>query len=544
MSTADKRLLAAMFSLQEPLGPIATPPALHERKHRKAFVEFFDAENFLCAAGKSVHPNIVLGRRGSGKTAYLYHLNFSNGFSFSSYIDTAAAFGEVSRKIAREIQDSAVGGDFVVETTAKAWKALLYTILLKAFWTEFHDRRGLKSTPEMAVITSFLEAQGLKRMRSIRSLLTHLRSAFEALNDVNLDFVQDFLDDYWWQDAGFGEAWEAATDLMITHEIRGALLLDSLEQFPIQEPHMADALAGLLHLIGQLHIDYGVPVEITLCFQAELHREFAKLSRNPEKDLQRVLTMHWDPGELLQICGHRLSVFLAAHRHRGYADIETLAENPTRAEVNAFWRQILPETLTNRFDCDEPSTAYILRHTQLLPRHMIAIFNHILPMALARPDPSLPIAAEDVLTGVRLGEESICQGILSGFENKYPQAQDVIDAVLPGLNNLSSFADLQRANNRLGKGIMSTDDMVDMLVRMGILGVFEQSTEIYDICRFDYTFNGMMPFSQFDRFGLHPAFAGQFGAQSDRSNDGSAKRPIYPKETFDEPRSGVSIYRV
>lgn len=539
----DKRLIENMFTMQEPLGPIATPPQMQERRYRGAFGSVFDAENFLCSAGQDLHPNIVLGRRGAGKTAYLYYLNFENGFSFSMYLDTASVFREVAKKIATSASGA---GDAMaeVENTAKAWRALIFTMMLKGFWTEYHKRRGLKDTPEMRVIERFLEKNGLTRIRSIKRLLDVMRRGFEEIGDVNLDFVQDYLDDIWWADAGFGEAWEAAMELMKQNGMKGALLVDSLEQFHINDPYMANALSGLLHLIGQLRLSYDEPVEITVCFQAELHAEFSRLSKNPEKDLQRVLSMHWDPIELLQICGHRMSLFLQHNGEKLPGAPRPLPDRPSREEVNAFWRQFFGERISNRFGLSEPTLPYILRHTQLLPRHLIAILNKIMSSAFAAPEQVLPVQSADVLRGVRLGEESICLGIISGFEMKYPQARDVIDAVLPYAVNLMSYAQLQKINNRYGKGMMDTDELVEMLVRMGILGTFERSTEIYDICRFDYTFNGSMPYSQDDKFGLHPAFAGQFGPQADGSGDGSAKRPIYPKETFDEPRTGVSALRV
>lgn len=535
-------LLSRMISSQEPLGPIATPETLQKSNNRHTFDRVFDAENFLCNASKTTHPNIILGRRGAGKTAYLYFLKFDGGFSFATSIDSAQVFREVSMEISQRVSERASGSEIIVETTAKLWRTLLLTTMLKSFWTQLHNRPPLHSSNEMNTIEAFLETSGLKQKRSVRRILSHMIGMFENLSDKNLEFVEEFLSEYWWEEAGFGDAWNAAINLMHKHGIRGALLIDSLEQFPMHEKPMADALGGLLHFIGQLELEY-LPVDITLCFQAELYREFSGLSRNPEKDLQRVLTMHWEPMELLQICGHRFSLFLNSNAQLFPIPVETLPDRPSRDEVLEFWRQFLPEKITNRYGNEESSLAYILRHTQLLPRHMISLLNQMVRLALAARDVRLPFVGEDVLRGVRLGEENICLGVLSGFEMKYPQARSVIEKVLPNIANLSTYAELQRTNNRYGKGQMATDGMVEMLIRMGILGTLEKQTEYYDICRFDYTFNGTMPYSTNEQFGLHPAFAGQFGAAIDTSKGRGFKKPIYPKETFDE-RLGVGLMKL
>lgn len=531
-----------MISAQEPLGPIATPDILQNADNRRTFDRVFDAENFLCAASKVTHPNIILGRRGAGKTAYLYYLKFDGGFSFATSIDSAQVFREVSMEIAKRVRERSSGSETIVETTAKLWRTLLLTTLLKTFWTQLHNRSVLRNTHEMKTVEAFLVRSGLKQKRSVRRILSQMIAMFESLGDMNLDFIEEFLNEYWWEDAGFGEAWTAATALMHAHGLRGALLIDSLEQFPVHEKPMADALGGLLHFIGQLELEY-LPVEVTMCFQAELHREFAGLSRNPEKDLQRVLSMHWEPMELLQICGHRFSVFVQANPRVFPRSVDLLPDRPGRDDVVAFWGQFLPQVIENRFGDEESSIAYILRHTQLLPRHVISILNQVVRLALAAREVTLPFDGEDVLRGVRLGEENICLGVLSGFEMKYPQAREVMEAILPNIANLSSYGDLQRANNHHGKGQMDTAEVVEMLVRMGVLGTLERSTDYYDICRYDYTFNGAMPYSETERFGLHPAFAGQFGATRDTSDGAGFKKPIYPKETFDQ-RAGVGLLKL
>lgn len=536
-------LLNRMISREEPLGPIATPHILQKSDNKRTFASVFDAENFLCLASKESHPSIVLGRRGAGKTAYLYYLQFEGGFSFASAIESAQAFQEIAGEIGRQSEKTKGSNTAMAETTAKIWRTLLFTAILKKFWSEFHLKSGIGSTPEMENIETFLEKSGIKKKRSVKRIFGHLVSTFESLTDKSLEFVEDFLDDYWWHEVGFEAAWEDALVLMEEYELRGAILIDSLEQYPIHEKPMADAMAGLLHFIGKLDQEY-IPIEITMCFQAELHSEFSELSSNPEKDLAKVLSMHWDPIELLQICGHRFSIFINKERQLQERQLLTLSERPSRDEILEFWNQFLPEKLSNRFGDTESSIAYILRHTQLLPRHMISIFNQIVRLALSARDISLPFDEDDIIRGVRIGEENICLGAISGFQQKYPMAREVLSRIAPNIPNLISFSDLQRANNHYGKGIMESDELLQMFVRMGVLGKLNRQTEFYDICDYDYTFNGSMPYSVEDQFGLHPAFAGQYGAAHDASHGGGAKKPVYPREPMDEERKGVGFFNV
>jgi hypothetical protein len=367
--------------------------------------------------------------------------------------------------------------------------------------------------------------------------------AEEALGK-DFDFIEDFLDNYFEFDIGFNDAWENFCEVMNDNEIRSIVLIDSLEQFPVARLDMKEALGGLLHFVGEFDLEYA-PVHVTVCLPAELHEEFANISDNFEKDFRKVLSLHWNPAELFQMCGHRFSIYIKNNRNGNTRKIELLDRNPSRDDVWEFWYQFLPQEMSNRYGTPEDPIAYISRHTQLLPRHFLNILNKIAMLSIAGRSEDWVFTEDDIIKGVRLGESVICDGVISGFKQKYVTARDVFKLIFPKLDNVFVYPDLQRVNRDYGKGIVSNNgELLEMLVRMGVVGKLIEQTEHYDRCRFDYTYNGTMPYSADDKFGVHPAFSGQFRGNSLHAARGYNPRPVYPIEIFSGERIGTGSLQI
>lgn len=63
-------------------------------------------------------------------------------------------------------------------------------------------------------------------------------------------------------------------------------------------------MAGLLNCIGEIGREYSC-VDAVICVPSELYEYFVMISRNPEKDFEKSIILHWRAGELIRLCAHR-----------------------------------------------------------------------------------------------------------------------------------------------------------------------------------------------------------------------------------------------
>lgn len=120
-------------------------------------------------------------------------------------------------------------------------------------------------------------------------------------------------------------------------------------------------------------------------------------------------------------------------------------------------------------------------------------------LSLKRDPTQISLSNEDIIEGVRLGEGLICAGVIDGFKQKYPIARDLISLLIPNLPNVFDFRTFELINREFGYQIeRDSFEVLEMFVRMGAVGRFVEETGAYMRARFDYTYNGQLPFSQAD----------------------------------------------
>ncbi len=536
------RLFENMFKIEQPLGPATTPTSLQKFQRRSDFIDFYDDNNFLSKEVLTQHPSAILGRRGSGKTAVLYHIRFRGGYTIVAKIDSSEMFTEISNDIEKRLGGAGSAETSLVENSARAWRAVLQSTVICSVYHEFRNDSRFHESAEIEEIREFLRKNGLLNLKLYHAVWRALTRLFEKFakvkteSDEEYTFLSDFLDNYLRQDGLLDNAWEDTLRLLHTAQARALLLIDSLEQFPVHRYDMRAALSGLLHYVGELDRE-GLPVKVCVCFPAELHKELIEISDNPEKDFESVVTLHWDTVELFQMCGRRLDLFKAAENSPVEKRSISMPSSPSRSDVWEYWHQFLPKTVKSRVGVNEDTISYSTRHTQLLPRHLLNILNKAIMLSLKRDPTRISLSNEDIIEGVRLGEGLICAGVIDGFKQKYPVASDLVSLLVPNLPNVFDFDQFEAVNKEFGYQIeRDSFEVLEMFVRMGVAGRLVEETGTYMRARFDYTYNGQLPFSQADTFCLHPAFSGQ---HRPINHNQAAAKPVYPIEQFADKRKGV-----
>ena len=90
----DKKKLASNFSVDEPFGPVNAS----DIEDTDVLKIIFEQHNKLFAALKK-RPNIVVGRKGAGKTSYLHSVFFEGVYDYKVELNTAQALTSVIETI-------------------------------------------------------------------------------------------------------------------------------------------------------------------------------------------------------------------------------------------------------------------------------------------------------------------------------------------------------------------------------------------------------------------------------------------------------------
>jgi len=465
-------------------------------------------------------PSIIMGRRGSGKTSYLRTVYFDKQYDFNAEIRTP----DVLEKISNVIQGMARQATFT-ETLAELWEKVLWTCVL----SEIRSKELLPFSSKLLVVGEYLDMMGIKKGDKVDDALRNLAEIFEdAKSTKSKDGISEVLRRL--DKNKFDVAQSAVIDSLKASKKTFVILMDSLEDFRLNIDSIRDSLQGLLKCVGSMNKPDDA-VDIRFCLPTELYRTIIEISSNQTKDFKRALRLEWDAKELILIGAQRLHYFLALYYPNFMPDfMKRRSEDKKieRSEADALFNVVLPEKIKNRAGFQEKSISYILRHTQLLPRHFLMLLNSIFKgTGVTQSLQPFPITEDKIKRGIREVEEPIVREIFGAFRMIHPTAAETCRQCLPELGHEFSTADLRQVFNRHGKAPFGSDDFFDfqrMLVEIGAIGRVARgkATDIYIKGYFEYHVSHGLSISHDDKLCIHPLFSGIFHGK------GNKDRPVYP----------------
>jgi hypothetical protein len=526
----DLSLIDDMFTIDSPLGPIATPMG-GLGKAKRLHDLLFDPKTPLSRRNDDLRPWVIVGRRGAGKTAFLYHRCFSGIYEHRVEIESAQVFRSIGLTIETVLDQSNEDYAPFVENVSRLWKAIFMTSVMSTVCNAYRNDQVMSNNRHVLAMKDYLDRLGIESEVSPRSIMNRLLAKASDVGALSATDPEDDLEDALINRIGVAEATRALEDFCETERQKVIILIDSVEQFPIDDFRMDAAAAGLLHLISQLRLAYS-PIHICYCIPSELYHHYAAaISANPEKDFESKLMLQWSASELLKMSALRLDRYLSSLKHPVLRADNGLPDNPDRDDVYRFWRLLMPKQVVNNLGKKEDSFAYVLRHTQLLPRHVIGIFNQIIRHSLLRDDDQFQITEDDIVKGVRSAANSICAGVISSYRQIHPSGGELCECMLPHMSNSLTMSDFRRFYRNYGRGIVADYyEALQMFKELGIFGIVVDETKVYYKGEFEYTQPGSMSISEDDTFCIHPAFAGQYRVGRD-NNGWTSKKEVYPHGT-------------
>jgi hypothetical protein len=287
-------------------------------------------------------------------------------------------------------------------------------------------------------------------------------------------------------------------------------------------------VGALLRVVAQFNSIHD-RIKIKLGLPAEIFPEIQRASANPLKDFINFDQVRWTSVELAQIAAYRYRLFLQIHDPEFYSRITDIDLNH-RDGARKFWNKIFPDPLKNRYGGTESAMTFMLRHTQLVPRQLFRILHRVIRASHASTGGYRSLKPNCVHDAIVEMEEIVAGEIFVAFRHVYPRCESLCKAVFSNFQTVFNYDELETKWRRSGRPIMRDDPsfelihFVEMLSRMGIIGLFEKETDRYVEAKFSYQM--LMPFPAGERmiFAMHPVFSRCFGCSVN-----SQKKAILPQ---------------
>jgi hypothetical protein len=486
-----------------PFGPLASDGLFQDGPEPAQ--RLFDRSNLICAqTQQATPPPYIIGRKGAGKTTFLLGTTLGAGLPTET-LRTSAVYSEMITVIRRYGE---VRGPLFVDQVGEIWQALFDHVAL------FHACRTADRDDPPAELQRLWDYFGSPHggQSATRAAELFLNTLTSRINDVaGTSGLREVIDGLPHGGVSFAAARQALRVVLSRRPQPLVIVMDNLEDLQSRLYEVSEVLAGLFKCVGTVTCSPSHPYRLQICLPSELFDQVWTISANPEKDFRDCyLTLHWTASELLKLAGTRLRLYLETHHPDRLERLTVRARRLDEPEPDtALLRAALPRLVKNGLGIDEDPVAYLLRHTQLLPRHLIAILNRVFIASSSPPDVGL-VSAGDVVAGTRAAEQLIVQSIFTAFRGTFPEAKAALRGLSDRLEICFRASQLHVVFNRQGirrRTNMEFDEFMTMLFAIGAVGILLDKTERYYKAHFQYTFDTPLSAAEDeDWLCFHPLF--------------------------------------
>ena len=175
---------------------------------------------------------------------------------------------------------------------------------------------------------------------------------------------------------------EEINNILDRHKLKCYVLFDSMEDYPVKNPTFLKVVGGYLRALARFEIQCPNAC-IVFALPEEIRPILFRLSSNKLKDFKSRIELRWRARDLLRMAAHQYGLFLRLHDSDWYSHVRHIDFAQARGRQE-FFQSLFPVPVTNEFGDQEEPVAYILRHTQLLPRHLLIFLNEIARVSHAK----------------------------------------------------------------------------------------------------------------------------------------------------------------
>ncbi len=453
-------------------------------------------------------PSIFVGRRGSGKTTMIHAKVHERSRPIE--LSTSNAFAIIKNVLASW---RAARRKYYVANIAELWSAIIWNAVLADFAVNHKDDHGF---PEK--ITEY--AQGLcgDELDPQTSTLRFTAELMEKVGQGNQPLSFDptlFLAG----DVSLARAIEEATYWIQINGVRPTIIFDTMDDQERLIRRNPEALQGLLLLLGQNTGSDRIR-SFRFSIPAELYPAIGRISRAPLRDLYPAQFITWQADELVKLLARRLAVFTYLYEPQ-LSEVLGIGKMPSYEDFGedeqvTLLRALVPANVMNGVGREEDCLTYIIRHTQLLPRHVVVLMNHIWAAHVRTEGATRKISAEAVQQGIDRAQYNLILEIFRAHAFLYPDLEKTCQRIFPHLYLQSDWRDLRTQYNSAATrdGQAPFAEAVRMLLAAGAIGVKNGDEDEYVLADFGFQrIEGIPPFTKDATFCLHPLFTRHFGCK-------------------------------
>ena len=436
---------------------------------------------------------LIIGRRGSGKTALAQYFSFQKKLADAIYIYVKEP--ELYKEVLSDIgYDASLNRSKGVAGLVPIWEYVLWCVIfdhLKGQSSVICDACNPVDSAESNVST--LIEKVIRRVHSFLQLSSEEEPRAVSHLHSQVDFAKAKV-----------QALEIAKRTPII------VAIDTLEQYDTTDKGLIDAIAALIQTaakFNQLYAKDGVHLKVLMSGEIFPHLEEGVIE-NTLKFVRKPVFLFWRPKDLLRLICWRFYRFLESEGRLHKASTDHIDWGDHKDVLRKMWTPYFGDKLTNNRGAVEDTFYYMLRHTQMRPRQLILICNASADLAIR--DGSFPIIKEEhVRAGVALVEGDLAVEIINSFKAIYPNVANIVNA-MNGVPMIFKGNDLARLAPRSAdawpKGTYSQRNFLNLAAELGIIGRVESKGGGVIQASFEYLLRRRLAISIDDECAIHPMF--------------------------------------
>lgn len=446
---------------------------------------------------------LIVGRRGSGKTALSQFFSFQKILRNATSIDVdePVAFEQVLEKIAIA---AAHTREVAVPRIAKVWEFVIWSIIFREL--QHKDAR-------IRAACIFGDKKG-KLSGFVRHVLKALLNRYLQTEDDFLDELEALI-----ADERINAGKQAVLEIARKEPV--IVAVDTLENYDINDDALMRATAALIQCGSDFNREYARKgIHLKIFIMAEVFPYIKEeVVLNTLKFVRNEIHLHWRPKDLMRLISWRFYNYLQAigklKPESKSIDWDNYADVSTK-----MWEPYFGESIRQDVGMSEPTFPYVLRHTQMRPRQLIVLCNAIASRAEA--EKTFPhFSTRAIMKGITDGEIDLADEVYNSYSSVYPKVGRIVEALsgLPMIfkgNELDKRAPLTASEWPPGE--YSPLSFRQLVAELGIVGRVRQVdyTTGFIEADFEYSLEGRLPLLVTDECIIHPMFYRKLNIQVDR----------------------------
>lgn len=461
---------------------------------------YFDETPFNSAA-IDPHAYLIIGRRGSGKTALAQYFSFQTVLRDPIYIavDQPQVYQRVLSDISSRASESR---QLAISRLQRVWEYIIWSVI-------FTQTRAL--SPEIAQAHDET-ASPARVSHIVNSIIDRLLVLLTDSSDTILeDRIEQLLTH---------ERFDAAkaSVLKIAAERPIIITFDTLEKYDISNDALVNAMAALVQCAAEFNLNFrdrGVHLKVFMSGEVFPYLTEDVL-QNPSKSVKSPVYLLWRPKDLLRLISWRFFRYLQAHdllREESRDEINWASHREVLAKM---WIPYFGQYLTDAQGLEEETFSYALRHTQMRPRQLILLCNAIAERSLKAG--RFPCFSEDdILVAIREVETDLAIETINSFSMAYKNVSRIVDALM-GIPMLFRGNELDKRASQSAtewEDGYSSAKFRRLIAELGIVGRVRRNNEDagYIDADFEYSLRERLPLTHRDECVIHPMFYSRFNVQ-------------------------------